>query len=91
MKVAGIDVHKNVLMVVVVDASTPDEKPRRVFVDAVSRHRYKIIALTSGEAASPAAGSVACGAEVGLSEGDTHEISAIGGDGWREPCGGVGG
>src|ERR1700756_4619458 len=29
MKVAGIDVHKKVLMVVVVDASTPEEKPER--------------------------------------------------------------
>ena len=27
MKVAGIDVHKKVLMAVVVDASTPEEKP----------------------------------------------------------------
>jgi len=33
MKVAGIDVHKKVLMAVVVDASTPEEKPaRRRFV-----------------------------------------------------------
>ena len=33
MKVAGIDVHKKVLMVVVVDASMPEEKPaRRRFV-----------------------------------------------------------
>jgi hypothetical protein len=33
MKVAGIDVHKKVLMVVVVDAMTPEEKPvRRRFV-----------------------------------------------------------
>jgi transposase len=29
MKVAGIDVHKKVLMVVVMDASTPEEKPER--------------------------------------------------------------
>src|ERR1700674_3473058 len=28
-KIAGIDVHKKVLMVVVLDASTPDEKPER--------------------------------------------------------------
>src|SRR5215469_8281588 len=28
-KVAGIDVHKRVLMVVVIDASTPEEKPER--------------------------------------------------------------
>ena len=28
-KIAGIDVHKKVLMVVVVDASTPDGKPER--------------------------------------------------------------
>jgi hypothetical protein len=28
-KVAGIDVHKKVLMVVVIDASTPEEKPER--------------------------------------------------------------
>lgn len=33
MKVAGIDVHKKVLMVVVLDASRPEEKPaRRRFV-----------------------------------------------------------
>ena len=29
MKIAGIDVHKIVLMVVVIDASTPEEKPTR--------------------------------------------------------------
>jgi len=29
MKMAGIDVHKKVLMVVVIDASTPEEKPWR--------------------------------------------------------------
>ena len=29
MKVAGIDVHKKVLMVVIVDASTPEQKPER--------------------------------------------------------------
>jgi hypothetical protein len=29
MKIAGIDVHKKVLMVVVVDASAPEEKPAR--------------------------------------------------------------
>jgi len=28
-KVAGIDVHKKVLMVVVIDATTPEEKPER--------------------------------------------------------------
>ena len=28
-KIAGIDVHKRVLMVVVIDASTPEEKPER--------------------------------------------------------------
>ena len=28
-KIAGIDVHKKVLMVVVVDASTPEERPER--------------------------------------------------------------
>src|ERR1700730_9163072 len=41
MKVAGIDVHKKVLMVVVVDASTPGEKPaRRRFVTMPSElHR----------------------------------------------------
>jgi len=33
MKIAGIDVHKKVLMVVVVDRSAPEEKPaRRRFV-----------------------------------------------------------
>ena len=41
MKVAGIDVHKKVLMAVVVDASTPEEKPaRRRFVTMPSElHR----------------------------------------------------
>ena len=41
MKMAGIDVHKKVLMVVVVDASTPEEKPaRRRFVTMPSElHR----------------------------------------------------
>ena len=41
MKVAGIDVHKKVLRVVVVDASTPEEKPaRRRFVTMPSElHR----------------------------------------------------
>src|ERR1700747_2403136 len=41
MKVAGIDVHKKVLMVVVVDARTPEEKPaRRRFVTMPSElHR----------------------------------------------------
>jgi len=29
MKIAGIDVHKKVLMVVVIDANTPEEKPER--------------------------------------------------------------
>jgi hypothetical protein len=28
-KIAGIDVHKKVLMVVVIDASTPESKPER--------------------------------------------------------------
>ena len=28
-KIAGIDVHKQVLMVVVIDASTPEGKPER--------------------------------------------------------------
>ena len=33
MKMAGIDVHKKVLMVVVMDTSTPQEKPvRRRFI-----------------------------------------------------------
>jgi len=41
MKVAGIDVHKKVLMVVVVDASAPEEKAaRRRFVTLPSElHR----------------------------------------------------
>jgi hypothetical protein len=28
-KIAGLDVHKKVLMVVVMDATTPEEKPER--------------------------------------------------------------
>jgi len=41
MKVAGIDVHKKVLMVVVVDAGAPEEKParRRLVTMASELHR----------------------------------------------------
>jgi transposase len=44
MKIAGIDVHKKVLMVVVVDTSVPDEKPtRRRFVTLPSElQRFRI-------------------------------------------------
>ena len=44
MKVAGIDVHKKVLMVVVVDTSVPEEKPvRRRFVTLPSElQRFRI-------------------------------------------------
>jgi len=44
MKIAGIDVHKKVLMVVVVDASAPEEKPaRRRFVTLPSElQRFRI-------------------------------------------------
>jgi transposase len=44
MKMAGIDVHKKVLMVVVVDASAPEEKPaRRRFVTLPSElQRFRI-------------------------------------------------
>jgi hypothetical protein len=39
-KIAGIDVHKKVLMVVIVDASTPEQKPeRRQFVTLPSELR----------------------------------------------------
>ena len=40
MKVAGIDVHKKVLMVIVVDASMPEKPARRRFVTMPSKlHR----------------------------------------------------
>jgi hypothetical protein len=44
MKMAGIDVHKKVLMVVVVDTSVPEEKPvRRRFVTLPSElQRFRI-------------------------------------------------
>lgn len=44
MKNAGIDVHKKVLMAVVVDASAPEEKPaRRRFVTLPSElQRFRI-------------------------------------------------
>ena len=44
MKIAGIDVHKKVLMVVVVDSSAPEEKPaRRRFVTLPSElQRFRI-------------------------------------------------
>ena len=50
MKVAGIDVHKKVLMVVVVDASTPEEKPaRRRFVTMPSElHRLLTVVAGAG-------------------------------------------
>src|SRR5215472_7783698 len=54
MKIAGIDVHKKVLMVVVVDASAPEEKPaRRRFVRLPSELRQFRIWLQAqeGEAA----------------------------------------
>jgi hypothetical protein len=39
-KIAGIDVHKKVLMVVVIDATTPEEKPeRRRFANMPSEMR----------------------------------------------------
>ena len=44
MKIAGIDVHKKVLMVVVMDASAPEAKPaRRRFVTLPSElQRFRI-------------------------------------------------
>ena len=44
MKIAGIDVHKKVLMVVVMDGSAPEEKPaRRRFVTLPSElQRFRI-------------------------------------------------
>ena len=44
MKIAGIDVHKKVLMVVVMDSSAPEEKPaRRRFVTLPSElQRFRI-------------------------------------------------
>ena len=43
-KIAGIDVHKRVLMVVVMDASTPEEKPerRRFTIMPSDLHRLSI-------------------------------------------------
>ena len=39
MKIAGIDVHKKVLMVVVMDGSAPEVKPaRRRFVTNMDTH-----------------------------------------------------
>ena len=44
MKMAGIDVHKKVLMVIVVDTNTPEEKPvRRRFATMPSElQRFRI-------------------------------------------------
>jgi hypothetical protein len=48
-KIAGIDVHKKVLMVVVVDASTPEQKPeRRGFATMPSQLRRLLIWLREG-------------------------------------------
>jgi hypothetical protein len=45
-KIAGIDVHKKVLMVVVMDASTPEEKPeRRRLVTLPSELHWRLLWL----------------------------------------------
>ena len=45
-KIAGIDVHKKVLMVVVIDATTPEEKPeRRRFATLPSDRQRFLIGL----------------------------------------------
>jgi hypothetical protein len=45
-KIAGIDVHKKVLMAVVIDATTPEEKPeRRRFATRPSEMRRLSIGL----------------------------------------------
>ena len=50
MKMAGIDVHKKVLMVVVIDASAPEEKPgRRRFATMPSELRRLLIWLQKQE------------------------------------------
>ena len=50
MKIAGIDVHKKVLMVVVIDATMPEEKPeRRRFVTMPSEMRRLSVWLREQE------------------------------------------
>ena len=43
MKVAGIDVHKKVLMAVVVDASKPEEKPARRRFATMPSERHRLL------------------------------------------------
>ncbi len=47
-KIAGIDVHKKVLMVVVMDASTPDEKPERRRFATLPSELRRLIDLVTG-------------------------------------------
>ena len=42
-KIAGIDVHKRVLMVVVMDASAPEEKPDRVRLQQAWPHYWLLL------------------------------------------------
>ena len=43
MKIAGIDVHKKVLMVVVMDASRPEEKPQRRRFAAMPSELHRLL------------------------------------------------
>ena len=72
MKIAGIDVHKKVLMVVVVDTSAPEEKSaRRRFVTLPSElQRFRIWLQEQGveEAVIPASSAEPSRARCGRQE-----------------------
>ncbi len=50
-KIAGIDVHKKVLMVVVMDASTPESKPERRRFTTMPSDLHRLLRSLSQSAA----------------------------------------
>jgi hypothetical protein len=62
-KIAGIDVHKKMLMVVVIDASTPEGKPeRRRFARKLRYDHWGFIPITTAAtSATLRTGDLVCG------------------------------
>jgi len=85
-KIAGIDVHKKVLMVVVIDATTPEAKPeRRRFATMPSDlHRLLIWLREQGveEAVMESHGAILAIGVVGI--GTSHAFAL--GPGVLQPC-----
>jgi hypothetical protein len=82
MKVAGIDVHKKVLMVVVVDASTPEGKPaRRRFVTMPSE-LHRLLAWLQEQAVDRCANGAAQHHDRGSHEAASRRRDSTGGSTW---------